>query len=56
VYDSSKAVKELGWNPNYTFGKTVERLVRGEQWKSDLTARVGKKGYHAVSTGVYTKR
>ena len=30
--------------------------MHGEQWKSDLTARVGKKGYHAVSTGVYTKR
>ncbi|KAJ5306855.1 hypothetical protein PENANT_c003G03776 [Penicillium antarcticum] len=56
VYDSSKAVKELEWNPKYTFGKTVERLVRGETWMSDLTARVGKKGYHPVSTGVYTKR
>ncbi|KAJ6112048.1 hypothetical protein N7523_008109 [Penicillium sp. IBT 18751x] len=56
VYDSSKAVKELGWNPKYTFEKTVERLVRDELWKSDLTTRVGKKGYHAVSTGVYTKR
>jgi nucleoside-diphosphate-sugar epimerase len=56
VYDSSKAVEELGWNPNYTFGKTVDRLLCGEQWNSDLTARVGKKGYHAVSTGVYTKR
>lgn len=56
VYDSSRAVKEIGWNPEYTFEKTVERLMRGEQWKSDLTARVGRKGYHAVSTGVYTKR
>ncbi|KAL5361497.1 hypothetical protein BJX96DRAFT_152124 [Aspergillus floccosus] len=56
VYDSSRAVKELGWNPKYTFGKTLERLARGEQWKSDLATRVGKKGYHAVSTGVYTKR
>lgn len=56
VYDSSKAVEELGWNPKYTFGKTVERLLRGERWNSDLTTRVGKKGYHAVSTGVYTKR
>lgn len=56
VYDSSRAVKELEWNPKYTFEKTVERLMRGEQWRSDLTARVGKKGYHAVSTGVYTKR
>jgi nucleoside-diphosphate-sugar epimerase len=56
VYDSSRAVKELGWNPKYTFEKTVGRLVRGEKWKSDLTVRVGKRGYHAVSTGVYTKR
>ncbi|KAH8691604.1 hypothetical protein BGW36DRAFT_388636 [Talaromyces proteolyticus] len=56
VYDSSKAVKELGWNPKYTFGRTVDRLVRGEQWKSDLTVKVGTKGYHTVSTGVYTKR
>ncbi|KAE8162929.1 hypothetical protein BDV40DRAFT_264274 [Aspergillus tamarii] len=56
VYDSSKAVNELGWNPTYTFGLTVDRLVRGEQWRSDLSARVGKKGYHPVSTGVYTKR
>ncbi|KAL2871231.1 NAD-dependent epimerase/dehydratase family protein [Aspergillus lucknowensis] len=56
VYDSSKAVKELGWEPRYTFEKTIERLARGEPWRSPLTARVGKKGYHAVSTGVYTKR
>lgn len=56
VYDSSKAVEELGWNPKYTFEGTVGKLIRGEQWKSDLTARVGKKGYHAVNTGVYTKR
>ncbi|CAL5873187.1 uncharacterized protein PFLUO_LOCUS7456 [Penicillium psychrofluorescens] len=56
VYDSSRAVKDLGWTPKYTFGKTVERLVRGEQWKSDLTARVGRKGYHAVRTGVYTTK
>ncbi|KAJ5098896.1 hypothetical protein N7532_005897 [Penicillium argentinense] len=56
VYDSSKAVKELGWSPKYTFPDTVGKLVRGEKWKSDLTALVGKKGYHAVSTGVYTRR
>lgn len=56
VYDPSRAMKQLGWEPKYTFEKTVGRLVRGEKWKSDLTARVGKKGYHAVSTGVYTKK
>lgn len=55
VYDLNKAVRELEWNPEYTFERALGKLMRGEQWKSDLTSRVGKKGYHAVSTGVYTK-
>lgn len=54
VYDSSKAVRELGWRPEWTFEKVVERLGRGEDWRSELTHVVGKKGYHAVPTGVYT--
>ena len=56
VYDSTKAVRELGWQPEYTFEKTIARLARGEAWRSELTGKVGKKGYHAESTGVYTKR
>ncbi|KAH8799277.1 hypothetical protein DL96DRAFT_1638202 [Flagelloscypha sp. PMI_526] len=56
VYDSSKAVRELGWNPVYTFERALEKLENGEEWKSDLWIRVGKKGYHAESTGVYTIR
>ena len=56
VYDSSKAVRELGWEPEYTFEKTIERIGKGEEWRSDLTFKVGKRGYHAVSTGVYTVR
>ncbi|KAL2106091.1 hypothetical protein VUR80DRAFT_7307 [Thermomyces stellatus] len=56
VYDSSKAVRELGWDPEYTFGRTIERIGRGEEWRSELTFKVGKRGYHAVSTGVYTVR
>ncbi|RAL03374.1 NAD-dependent epimerase/dehydratase family protein [Aspergillus ibericus CBS 121593] len=56
VYDSSRAVKDLGWIPKYTFGRALERVARGEQWRSELALRVGKKGYHAVTTGVYTKR
>ncbi|KAJ5387971.1 hypothetical protein N7509_010512 [Penicillium cosmopolitanum] len=39
VYDSSKAVAELGWNPKFTFAGAVDRLMRGEPWRSDLTAR-----------------
>ncbi|KAK1825766.1 nad dependent epimerase dehydratase [Podospora conica] len=56
VYDSAKAVRELGWEPEWTFGRVVERLRRGERLRSELTERVGLKGYHAVSTGVYTVR
>jgi nucleoside-diphosphate-sugar epimerase len=54
VYDSSKAIKELGWAPEYTFDRTVERLANGHEWRSELTFKVGKRGYHAVPTGVYT--
>ena len=54
VYDSSKAVAELGWRPEWTFERVVEKLSRGEDWRSALTYEIGKKGYHAVPTGVYT--
>lgn len=56
VYDSSKAVNELGWAPTYTFEKAIELISQGKEWKSELTKKVGKKGYHAVTTGVYTTR
>ncbi|KAK4240314.1 hypothetical protein C8A03DRAFT_31540 [Achaetomium macrosporum] len=56
VYDSTRAVEELGWRPDYTFEKAVEKVGRGEEWRSPLTFRVGKLGYHAVPTGVYTTR
>ncbi|KAH6854666.1 NAD dependent epimerase/dehydratase family protein [Chaetomium sp. MPI-CAGE-AT-0009] len=56
VYDSSLAVRELGWEPQYTFEKAVERVARGEWWGSELALKVGRLGYHAVSTGVYTTR
>ncbi|ORY39432.1 NAD dependent epimerase/dehydratase family protein [Rhizoclosmatium globosum] len=56
VYDSGKAVKELGWKPVYTFERALEQIAKGQEWRSELTLRVGKKGYHTVSTGVYTQR
>lgn len=56
VYDSSRAVRELGWTPEYTFRRAIEKIARGEEWRSPLTFQVGKLGYHEVSTGVYTKR
>ena len=51
VYDSGKAVRELGWEPVYTIQHAVERIAKGEEWRSVLTFEVGKKGYHATSTG-----
>lgn len=56
VYDSSKAIRELGWEPKYTFDRTIEMIAQGQDWRSDLVEKVGKKGYHAVPTGIYTKR
>lgn len=56
VYDSAKAVRKLFWEPEWTFERVVARLGRGEGWRSELTEKVGRKGYHAVSTGVYTVR
>ncbi|KKY35590.1 putative nad dependent epimerase dehydratase family protein [Diaporthe ampelina] len=54
VYDSSKAVRELGWEPEFTFQACIGKLSRGEDWRSELTRAVGKRGYHDVPTGVYT--
>lgn len=56
VYDSGRAVRELGWKPVYTFQRAVEMVGKGEEWRSELSLRVGRLGYHAVSTGVYTTR
>ncbi|KXT08483.1 hypothetical protein AC579_4426 [Pseudocercospora musae] len=54
VYDSSRAVRELGWKPKYTFEHAAELISQGLDYRSDLTYKVGKRGYHAVPTGVYT--
>lgn len=55
IYDSRKAVLELKWTPEYTFERAVELMNGGKDWKSPLTGRMGKRGYHAQPTGVYTK-
>jgi nucleoside-diphosphate-sugar epimerase len=55
VYDSSKAVAELKWEPKYTFERALELIKEGKDWKSPLTGQMGKRGYHATPTGVYTK-
>lgn len=55
VYDSSKAIAELKWEPKYTFERALELVREGKDWKSPLTEQMGKRGYHATPTGVYTK-
>ncbi|VBB73380.1 Putative NAD dependent epimerase/dehydratase [Podospora comata] len=56
VYDSDLARRELGWEAVYTFERAVKKVKEGKDWRSELTGRVGKLGYHDVSTGVYTIR
>lgn len=55
VYDSRKAEEELKWEAMYTFERACEQLRDGKEWRSPLTVQVGKRGYHATPTGVYTK-
>ncbi|KAK0718703.1 NAD dependent epimerase/dehydratase family protein [Apiosordaria backusii] len=56
VYDSDLARRELGWEAKYTFERAVQMVKEGKEWRSELTGRVGKLGYHDVDTGVYTIR
>ncbi|KZV91481.1 NAD(P)-binding protein [Exidia glandulosa HHB12029] len=56
VYDSSKAIADLGWKPVYTFARAVDHVAQGKEWRSPLSIAVGKRGYHAETTGVYTVR
>ena len=56
VYVNAAARHDLGWRPRHDFGDALERLARGEEWRSALTLQVGAKGYHAESTGPYTIR
>jgi UDP-glucose 4-epimerase len=56
VYDNARARRELGWEPQYDFGRALELLRAGEEPRSALARAVGAKGYHAEATGVYTVR
>lgn len=56
VYDSARAQRDLGWRPRFTVQRAADCVNRNEEWRSELAVRVGRKGYHAVSTGVYTVR
>ena len=56
VYVNERARHDLGWAPRYDFGRALARLQAGEDPRSPLSATVGAKGYHPVSTGPYTTR
>lgn len=56
VYDSTKAQRELGWKPEFTFEAALDKVRKGEEWRSKLALKVGRRGYHAVSTAFYTSR
>jgi nucleoside-diphosphate-sugar epimerase len=56
VYVNERARRELGWSPRYDFRHALERLAQGAEPRSPLALSIGAKGYHAVSTGVYTVR
>src|SRR5581483_5052104 len=43
VYDSSRAVAELGWQPRYDFRHVLECLEKGNDFRSPLAREVGSK-------------
>jgi nucleoside-diphosphate-sugar epimerase len=56
VYVNERARRELGWSPRYDFRRALDRLAEGADPRSELALAIGAKGYHDVSTGVYTVR
>jgi len=46
VYVNERARRELGWQPRYDFGRVIESVGRGEDFRSPLARAVGSKGYH----------
>jgi hypothetical protein len=56
VYVNERARTQLGWAPRYDFATALQRLAAGEDVRSPLAREVGAKGYHAVTTGIYTTR
>ena len=47
VYDNARARRELGWQPRWNFVALIDRLARGEDYRSPLARAVGRKPYHA---------
>jgi UDP-glucose 4-epimerase len=47
VYVNEKARNELGWTPKYDFGYVLYCLRVDKDFRSNLTLKVGVKGYHS---------
>jgi UDP-glucose 4-epimerase len=56
VYVNAKARRDLEWSPRYDFRRALDRLASGEDPCSPLATAIGAKGYHDVTTGIYTTR
>jgi UDP-glucose 4-epimerase len=56
VYVNERAREELGWSPRHDFRHALDRIRDGADPRSPLSRAIGAKGYHAVTTGVYTAR
>jgi UDP-glucose 4-epimerase len=56
VYVNAKARAELGWKPAYGFQQVLDALQENRDFRSPLALSIGRKGYHAESTGIYTAR
>ncbi|HET6868497.1 MAG TPA: NAD(P)-dependent oxidoreductase [Solirubrobacteraceae bacterium] len=56
VYVNERARTDLGWLPRHDFRYALDRLAGHADPFSPLTRSVGAKGYHEVSTGIYTVR
>jgi UDP-glucose 4-epimerase len=48
VYVNARAREALGWRPRYDFRHVLDRLIAGEDPRSELARAVGSKGYHAA--------
>ena len=48
VYVNERAMKELGWRPQYDFQRVLRCLREGSDFRSPLAREVGSKGYHST--------
>ncbi|MGA7439073.1 MAG: NAD(P)-dependent oxidoreductase [Luteibacter sp.] len=46
VYDSRRAVRDLGWQPKRDFAFVLDCLRRGTEFRSPMALAIGAKGYH----------